>query len=155
MNSTLQQLEATVNEILQDRSEEYIPIVTNVIVNDDENRFGHMFLSDGDYYVESISFVHNVASTNADGAILQVAKATSTDALGASELCLVTDQAFSGGDASFKGFNLKSTAYTVQDGTMTNVASSLTLTAGDRLVFGLNGTISTTLIGLVTTLRRL
>lgn len=112
------------------------------------------FLADRAYEVESISEVHDTAQGSADGASLMVTKNTGTQAPGASETHLITDTAFSGTDNVYKGFNLKATAHTVQNATMTNQVASRLLAAGDRLVFGFNGTLSTTYLAVTTVLKK-
>ena len=113
------------------------------------------FIADRNYTVSAIKAVHGIAQTSADGASLMVSKATDTTAPGEAYLHLITDTAFTGGGAVYKGFNLKGiAANTVTDCTLTTTGTSLQLSAGDRLVYGCNGTLSTQSITLITKLVR-
>jgi hypothetical protein len=156
-NATVQELEGNIGDILKARATEYLPIVTSVIINEDTNRWGNMFLADEDYQIMSISLVHTPAATNADGAVIQLYKTSTTGEFGGSnENGLITTVKHTDEDGvKLRGFDLKATAYTVQNATMTTTAASLLLTAGDRLVWGCNGTMSSTIVSMTTTLKRL
>lgn len=83
------------------------------------------FVADRAYVVTAINFVHAVAETTAASLLVQVTKDTSTNAPGAGADLLTNN--------SSTGFNCKSTANTVQNGTLTATTADLTLAAGDRL----------------------
>jgi hypothetical protein len=113
------------------------------------------FIADRAYEITSIREAHDTLQTSADGCSLMISKVTGTTAPDAATLHLITDTAFSGEDNVYKGFNLKGIAInTVTSGTMTNQVSSLTLVAGDRLVWGINGTILSTFVQLTTVLKK-
>ena len=113
------------------------------------------FIADRAYLITSIREVHEKTQAAADGASIQITKNTGTVAPGSSDTNLITDIAYTGSARTDRGFNLKGiAANTVTSGTMTNVVASLTLAAGDRLVWGANGTITTTFITLSTVLRK-
>jgi|SRR3990167_495856 len=113
------------------------------------------FIADRAYRITSIREAHDIAQTSADGCSLMVSKVTGTTAPNAAVLHLITDVAFNGADNVYSGFNLKGIdANTVTNGTLTNQASSLTLAAGNRLVWGVNGTISSVFVSLTTVLRK-
>lgn len=115
------------------------------------------FIADEAYEVIKISEIHSkaMATGDRDGTALQVSKYTGTQAPGASELHLNTNQAYVGSDETYIGFSLKSTINTVVDATLTTVTASLQLAVGDRIMWGVTGTISSTFIGLTTILKRL
>lgn len=98
------------------------------------------FVADRAYNVVAISEVHATAGNDAGAVNLQVTKDTSTDAPGAGTDLLTNN--------TNAGFNLKGTANTVQNGTLTATAASLKLAAGDRLSVDFAGTL-TTLAGVV------
>lgn len=83
------------------------------------------FVADRAYQVTAINFVHAVAETTAATLLVQVTKDVSTNAPGAGTDLLTNN--------TNTGFNCKSTANTVQNGTLTATAASLVLAAGDRL----------------------
>lgn len=114
------------------------------------------FIADRAYDVTSIREAHDFAQTSADGAALQVVKQTGTTAptLDSDGLLLLTDVAYDGSGDIFRGFNLKAAVNTVSNATLTTTATSLRLAVGDRLVFGINGTIATTFISLTTVLQK-
>ena len=113
------------------------------------------FIANRAYLITSIQEVHDTAQTAADGCSLQVVKNTGTVAPGSSDINLITNTAYSGSGRVDKGFDQKGiAANTVTTGTLTNQVASLTLAAGDRLVWGMNGTASTTFISLTTTLSK-
>lgn len=113
------------------------------------------FIADRAYEITSIREAHDTLQTSADGCSLMVSKVIGTTAPEAATLHLITDVAFSGEDNVYSGFNLKGIAVnTVTSGTMTNQVSSLTLAAGDRLVWGINGTLVSTFVQLTTVLRK-
>lgn len=114
------------------------------------------FIADRAYEITSIREAHDTLQASADGAALQVVKLTGTTApsLDSDGLLLLT--ASNGGTDIFRGFDLKGIAVnTVTNGTMTNQVSSLTLAAGNRLAWGINGTIASTFIQLTTVLRKI
>lgn len=119
----------------------YVPIVFSMLANGSlaDQAF---FIADRAYRVKAISEVHSVAGNDAGAVNLQVVKDTGTAAPGAGT-DLLTDNANA-------GFNLKGTANTVQNGTLTGTAASLALAAGDRLAVDFAGTL-TTLAGVVVT----
>lgn len=100
------------------------------------------FVADRAYTVLAIKEVHSVAGNDAGAVNLQVTKDTGTQAPGAGTDLLTNN--------SNAGFNLKGTANTVQNGTLTSTAGALTLAAGDRLSADFAGTL-TTLAGVVVT----
>lgn len=100
------------------------------------------FIADRAYTVVAISEVHSVAGNDAGAVNLQVTKDTSTNAPGAGTDLLTNN--------SNAGFDMKGTANTVQNGTLTATAASLKLAAGDRLAVDFAGTL-TTLAGVVVT----
>lgn len=112
-----------------------------------------LFTADDAYKIISISEVHENAATSADGVSLMVSKLTGTTAPTAATLHLLTDLAYNGSAATYSGFNLKAAINTVQNGTMTTTASAY-MAAGDRLVYGFNGTLSTTGVCLTVVLQR-
>jgi len=83
------------------------------------------FVANQAYQVTKVKFVHAVAESTAGSLSVQVTKDTSTDAPGAGTDLLTNN--------TNAGFNCKSTANTVQSGTLTATAASLRLAAGDRL----------------------
>lgn len=116
------------------------------------------FIADRAYEVKSIREVHDTLQTSADGASLQVVKHTGTTApsIDWDGLALIQDVAYTGSAFTIRGFNLKGIAVnTVSSGTLTNKVSSLTLAAGDRLVWGINGTIASTFVALTTVLKKI
>ncbi len=92
--------------------------------------------------VIAVKAVHSTAGTDGSAVSLQVTKDTSTDAPGAGTNILTNN--------TNVGFNLKSTANTVQSGTLTATAATLALAAGDRLSVDFAGVL-TTLAGVVVT----
>ena len=115
------------------------------------------FIADRAYEVLSIREVHDTLQDSADGAALQVGKLTGTDepSIEHDGLNLITTAAYVGSAFTLRGFNLKGIAVnTVTSGTMTNMVSTLRLAAGDRLVWGIHGTIASTFISLTTALRK-
>ena len=83
------------------------------------------FVANQAYQVTAIRFVHAVAESTAGSLSVQVTKDTSTNAPGAGTDLLTNN--------TNAGFNCKSTANTVQTGTLSATASDLQLAAGDRL----------------------
>lgn len=83
------------------------------------------FVANQAYQVTKVKFVHAVAESTAATLLAQVTKDTSTNAPGAG-VDLLTNN-------TNTGFNCKSTANTVQNGTLTATAADLVLAAGDRL----------------------
>ena len=126
------------------------PIILGTDVVDQPDiygRVGNLLIADRAYTVTKIGAVHNVVQTSADGASISVFKAAGTTTPQAATLNLITDTAFDGNDAKFLGFNLKGIAVNVvTDCTLTTYAHSLRLEAGDRLVYGCRGTITSTTI---------
>ena len=100
------------------------------------------FIADRALTVVSINEVHSVAGNDAGAVNLQVTKDTGTQAPGAGTDLLTNN--------TNAGFNLKGTANTVQNGTLTATAGALDLAAGDRLSVDFAGTL-TTLAGVVVT----
>jgi len=137
-----------------------IPVINADLDGTSQGRNRAYFLADRAYEIVSISEVHDTAMTSADGAALQIAKVSGTTAPSVLQgttavLDLITTVAFSGTGNIYTGFNLKGiAANVVTGGTMTNQVASLTLAAGDRLVYGFLGTLSTTYINLVTVLKK-
>jgi hypothetical protein len=147
MSQTLTQLENALNEILKDQKVSVVVPFSNILPVVDYTEFlmrpQTCFVADDIYEVVSATEIHDIAQTSADGCSLMISKVSGTTAPSAAIWHLVTDTAFEGDDATYKGFNLKGTAATVQNATMTTTASTLELVPGDRLVWGVNGTIST------------
>ena len=115
------------------------------------------FIADRAYRITGIKEAHDTLQSSADGASLQVVKHTGTGvpSIDWDGLALIQDVAYTGSDFTIRGFDQKGIAInTVTDGTLTNQVSSLTLAAGDRLVWGINGTIASTFISLTTVLRK-
>jgi len=115
------------------------------------------FIADRAYLITSIREMHDTLQTSADGAALQVAKMTGTDAPSIEHdgINMITTAAYTGSAFTLRGFDLKGIAVnTVTNGTLTNQASSLTLAAGDRLVWGIHGTVLSTFVSLTTVLRK-
>lgn len=161
MNATQQQLENELSRVAQENTADYVVVNTPIdiwnadILGTSQARNRVYFVSDRAYEIVSLTYVHDTAMTSADGASMMVSKLTGTTAPDAAILNLITDTAFSGTDNVYKGFNMKGIVVnTVTSGTMTNLVSSYTLAAGDRLVYGFNGTISTTFISLSTVLKK-
>lgn len=159
------EIEDQISSLLQADSAERLVLTTVInVLNADlegtsQGRNKAYFIADRAYEVESISEVHDTAMTSADGAALQIAKATGTVAPLVNDDAytsdLLTDVAFSGGDNIYRGFNLKGVAANVvTGGTLTNQVASLRLASGNRLVYGFNGTLSTTYIQLRTVLKK-
>jgi hypothetical protein len=174
MSASIPQIETLLKEVKDAVTGAYLPVVTviqvgvpeatTVVYNQDGGGGAYIqgqycktyFIADDDYEVVSINEVHENAITSADGASLMVSKLTGTTAPTAAILHLVTDTAFTGDDCTLKGFNLKGVAAnTVTGATMTNVVSSLTLASGNRLCYGINGTLNSTVITIQTMLRRI
>ena len=91
--------------------------------------------------VTAINQVHSTAGSDASAVTAVVTKDTSTNAPGAG-----TSLHQSG------SFNLKATANTVQNATLSTTAATLILAAGDRLAIKLTG-VSTALAGAVVTVQ--
>lgn len=83
------------------------------------------FVATQAYQVTRVSFVGATAEATAGTQVVQVVKDTSTNAPGAGTDLLT--------NTSSTGFNVKSTANTVQVGTLTATGASLQMAAGDRL----------------------
>lgn len=147
MPSSKTQIEQYVADMLADQKVSVVVPFMNLLPVQDytemSTRAQTCFVADDIYSVEAMTEIHDIAQTSADGCSLMVSKVSGTTAPSAAIWHLITDTAFSGADNVYKGFNLKGTAATVQNATMTTVASSLELAVGDRLVWGVNGTIGT------------
>lgn len=91
----------------------------------------------------AVAEVHATAGNDAGAVNLQVTKDTGTAAPGAGTDLLTNN--------TNAGFNLKGTANTVQNGTLTPTDADVTLAAGDRLSLDFAGTL-TTLAGVQVTL---
>ncbi len=102
-----------------------------------------IFIADRAYKVESVDEVHAVAGDHASAVSLQVTKDTSTNAPGAGTDLLTNN--------TNAGFNLKATANTVQNGTLTATEASLTLAVGNRLSLDFAGDVQN-LAGVVVTI---
>ena len=116
------------------------------------------FIADRAYEITSIRAVHDFAQTSADGVSLQVIKQTGTTAptLDSDGLTLITDVAYTGSAFTIRGFDMKGIAVNVvTNATLTNQVSSLRLAAGNRLVYGINGTLQSTFVSLTTVLRKI
>lgn len=100
------------------------------------------FVANNAYEVTAISEVHSTAGNDAGAVNLQVTKDSGTDAPGAGDDLLTNN--------SNAGFDLKGTANTVQEGTLTSTTANLQLAAGDRLSVDFAGTL-TSLAGVVVT----
>lgn len=100
------------------------------------------FVANRAYQVTAVRFVHAVAETTAATLAVQVTKDDSTDAPGAG-VDLLTNN-------SDTGFNAKSTANTVQTGTLTATGADLQLAAGDRLSIDFSAA-ATELVGVTIT----
>jgi len=174
MSATIEQIEALLKSNYDAINEAYLPIITviqvgvpeatTLVYNQDGGAGAYIqgqycktyFIADDDYEVVSISEVHENAQTSADGASLMISKLTGTTAPTAAVEHLLSNTAYSGIACTLHGFNLKGVAAnTVTAGTMTQVVSSLTLAAGNRLCYGINGTLNSTVITVQTMLRRI
>jgi len=140
-----------------------VPEATTVVYNLDGGATSYVqplycrtfFIADDDYIIKSMSLVQENAQTSADGNSLMVSKLTGTDTAAGATVHLIEDTAFEGGDNTLKGFDIKGiVAETVTGATMTNQASSLALTAGDRLCYGINGTLSSSIVTVQVNLQR-
>jgi predicted membrane-bound mannosyltransferase len=100
------------------------------------------FVANRAYQVVAVSFVSAVAEATAGSLSLQVVKDTSTNAPGAGTNLLTNN--------TNAGFNCKSTANTVQTGTLSTTASDLQLAAGDRLALDFSAG-ATELVGVTVT----
>lgn len=121
--------------------------VTQIIITDVMNANGvvvdhSFFIADRPYIVDSISEIHAVLGNDAGAVNIQVTKDTGTAAPGAGTDLLTNN--------SGAGFNLKGTANTVQSASLTSVAASITLAAGDRLSIDVAG-VTTNVAGVVVT----
>lgn len=94
-----------------------------------------IFIADRAYEVVRVDEVHATAGNDAGAVNLQLTKDTGTNAPGAGTDLLTNN--------TNAGFNLKGTANTVQNGTLTATTASLQLAAGDRLSLDFAGTITT------------
>lgn len=116
---------------------------TRVTVSDDQSANADdvtecFFIADRPCQILGISEVHSAAGTDAGSVTLAVTKDTGTQAPGA-------------GTSTMSGtFNLKGTANTVQNATLTSTTSALVLAKGDRLSILYSG-IKTALAGVVVT----
>lgn len=100
------------------------------------------WIADRDYEIVAIAEVHSTAGSDVGAVNLQVTKDTGTNAPGAGTDLLTNN--------SNAGFDLKGTANTVQNGTLTSTAASKRLAAGNRLAVDFAGTL-TALAGVVVT----
>lgn len=100
------------------------------------------FVANRPCQVISVSAVHATAGNDGSAVNLQVVKDTATDAPGAGTNILTNNAS--------AGFDLKATANTVQNGTLTTTDSALLLAKGDRLSLDYAGTL-TTLAGVAVT----
>ena len=162
MGATIQELETQLSNLSKNYSAEPViinfPLILNTGVADQPDiygRVGNLFIADRDYTIVGIKACHNVVQTSADGAAISVFKVAGTVAPEDATLNLITDTAFSGNDALFKGFNLKGIAVnTVTDVTLTTKAETLSWLTGERLVWGCRGTITSTTVLLSVKLTR-
>lgn len=102
------------------------------------------FVADRVYEVVGISQVHSVAGSDGGAVNLQVTKDTGTNAPGAGTDLLTNN--------TNAGFNLKSTANTVQVGTLVATQATKRLAIGDRLSIDYAGVL-TAVVGVVVTVR--
>lgn len=162
MTTTINELETfakTLNDLIDaDRTIVTVPLYIKAIA--DELQVSAYpqtyFIADRAYEVTSLREVHDTLQASADGASIMISKVTGTTVPSSATLHLITDTAFSGTDNVYKGFNLKGIAVnTVTNATLTNQVSSLTLAAGDRLVWGANGTLNSTFVSLTTVLKKI
>ena len=110
-------------------------IPVNYYVHDKDNMVNeHFFIADRNYNITTIKEVHKIAESGGGSVNLQVEKLTGTTASG-SGIGLLTDN-------SNNGFNLKSAANTVQNGTLTVTSANLLLATGDRLGVFYTGSLS-------------
>lgn len=86
------------------------------------------------YQVTSADEVHSTAGSDASAVSLQLTKDTGTQAPGAG-VDLLTNN-------TNVGFNMKGTANTVQNGTLTATTADLVFVAGDRLSLDFAGTLT-------------
>lgn len=100
------------------------------------------FIADRAYQVTRIDEVHATAGSDGSAVNLQITKDTGTAAPGAGTDLLTNN--------TNAGFDMKGTANTVQNGTLTGTTASLQLAAGDRLSLDFAGTV-TALAGVVVT----
>jgi len=100
------------------------------------------FIANRAYEVTDIREIHATAGSDGSAVNMQVVKDTSTNAPGAGTDLLTNN--------TNAGFDMKSTANTVQVGTLTSTLASLRLAAGDRLAVDFAGTL-TALAGVVVT----
>lgn len=119
----------------------YVPVTFALLANASlaDQAF---FIADRAYRVKAINEVHSVAGNDAGAVSLQVTKDTGTDAPGAGTNLLTNN--------SNAGFDMKGTANTVQNGSLSATAADLALAAGDRLAVDFAGVL-TTLAGVVVT----
>lgn len=95
------------------------------------------------YQVAAVDEVHATAGSDASAVSLQVTKETGTQAPGAGTDLLTNN--------TNAGFNMKGTANTVQNGTLTSTTADLQLAAGNRLSIDFAGTL-TALAGVAVTI---
>ena len=114
-----------------------VEVVSNGAVAD-----GAFYVANRAMEVVAIRQIHSVAGTDGSAVSLQVTKDTTTNAPGAGTDLLTNN--------TNAGFNLKSTANTVQTGTLTATAATKKLAAGDRLSLDFAGTL-TDVAGVVVT----
>ena len=92
------------------------------------------FIANQPYEVVAIQLLHSVAGSDGSAVNAQVTKDVSTEAPGAGKDLLTNN--------SDAGFNLKATANTVQEGTLSLEAADRKLSKGDRLSVDFAGTLT-------------
>ena len=92
--------------------------------------YGEFFIALSKCVVRKISEVHVVKGSHGSAVTLQVERLQSTESSGSGDNLLTT------------AFNLKGTAETVQNGTLTTTVANLVLSAGDRLNLVDSGTLT-------------
>ena len=103
-----------------------------------------IFIANGPVEVLEVREVHTTAGSHGSAVSLQVEKCTGTTAPGSGTNLLTNN--------SDVGFNLKGTANTVQEGTLTATRATRQLAAGDRLALDFAGTL-TALAGVCVTIK--
>lgn len=92
--------------------------------------YGVFFMATRPCVVKSIKEIHSVAGTDGSAVTLQIERLQATESLGNGDELLST------------AFNLKSTANTVQDGTLVSTGKVVGINAGDRLALKKAGTLT-------------
>lgn len=109
----------------------YIPVNIQGVQAQTSTNYSTFWIAPDNCNVIAISEVHKVAGTAGGSVTLNVEKLTGITAPGSGTSILST------------AFNLKGTANTVQNGTLTNVIATKQLAIGDRLALVVSGTLTT------------